>query len=467
MENVGDTEAAYSMVLMDRYAVIYPAPAVADSGKLEGRWSESGSAAASGLHGKAVVLDITGEQPRWLTGIEQGAEGVVRFRSDAGSRYLVVSPAEFLRPEVRRAPPSDLKSRHHRADYLLVGPAEFLPAAEPLLALRRSQGLEVKSVALEKVYSEFGFGETTPSAIREFLATAYHEWRPPSPRYVLLLGDATYDFKDHLGTGVKNQVPPLLVKTAYQWTVSDPAYAAVNGEDILPDLAIGRLPAEQVGEVRQLVAKIVADEMSGSLNESPAFLVADDPDDGGHFEADAEEIASGLLAGRRLDKIYLGRLGTEATRKAILEAFDGGASLVSYMGHGAIHLWATENILDTDAVDDLSPQPEQPLLLTMTCLNGYFHFPYFDSLSEKLLKAEGKGIIAAVTPSDLSDNRAAHQYHTALLGELYRGNHRRLGDAWMAAQAAYLETGIMPGLLRVYHLLGDPALTLRLHPSDH
>ena len=44
----------------------------------------------------------------------------------------------------------------------------------------------------------------------EFLAYAYHRWRRPSLRYVLLLGDASYDFKDLLGTGVKNHVPPLI-----------------------------------------------------------------------------------------------------------------------------------------------------------------------------------------------------------------------------------------------------------------
>ena len=40
----------------------------------------------------------------------------------------------------------------------------------------------------------------------------------------------------------------------------------------------------------------------------------------------------------------------------------------------------------------------------MNCLNGYFHFPYFNSLPEELLKAEGKGIIAAFSPTGLSLN---------------------------------------------------------------
>lgn len=44
---------------------------------------------------------------------------------------------------------------------------------------------------------------------------------------------------------------------------------------------------------------------------------------------------------------------------------------------------------------------------------------------------------------------------------LLSGKHERLGDAVMAASAAYAETGAFPELLRIYHMLGDPALKLR------
>ena len=44
----------------------------------------------------------------------------------------------------------------------------------------------------------------------------------------------------------------------------------------------------------------------------------------------------------------------------------------------------------------LQAQSRQPLLLTLNCLNGYFVAPNFDALSESLVKAEGRGAIAAV-----------------------------------------------------------------------
>jgi hypothetical protein len=106
-------------------------------------------------------------------------------------------------------------------------------------------------------------------------------------------------------------------------------------------------------------------------------------------------------------------------------------------------------------------QSQQPMLLTMNCLNGYFHFPYFNAMAEELLKADGKGVVAAFSPSGLSLNYAAHEFHKALLDEIVNGGHQRLGDAVLAAQARYADWGALPEMLAIYHLFGDPALVLR------
>jgi hypothetical protein len=447
------------MVMLNRFRVSYPRAPIAVDGRLDGWWSESGAVEVSRLNHPAAVIKMGESGPAWLSGLEPTAEGV-RFLAEAGTPYLVAGPQAFLPVEVRKPLKSRLKEKSHQADYLLIGPRAFVAAAGSLLELRSSQGLRVKGVALEEVYSEFGFGEESPKAIRDFLSYAYHQWSV-SPRYVLLLGDGTYDFKDYLGTGVVNQVPPLMVETTYLETASDPSYAAVNGEDILPDLAIGRLPASTVDELQKMVAKIISFETSGNLLGSRAVLVTDNPDEGGDFVSNAEELAATVLSAKELEKIYLSELGTTATRSSIQQAFNEGSSLMSYIGHGGIHLWADENILNIYHTPFLVSQTEQPLLLTINCLNGYFHFPYFNALAEELLKAEDKGAIAAFSPSGLSLNEPAHGLHKALLEEIVNGNHPRLGDAILAAQAAYAESGAFPELLSIFHLMGDPALTLR------
>jgi hypothetical protein len=427
---------------------------------LSGAWSESGTTEVSGLGAAAAVLETAEAGPIWLTGVET-VPGGVRFRVESGRSYTVVGPDAVLNvAEVRKPLETVLKSTRIGADYVAIGPREFVEAAGPLLDSRRDQGLLARGVALEEVYSEFGFGEETPKAIRDFLSYAYHSWKV-APRYVVLLGDATFDFKDRLGTGIVNQVPPWMVKTTYIETASDPAYAAVNGEDLLPDLAIGRLPAASLEELQTMIQKILMWESSGGVLDDKVVLVTDNPDAAGDFVADAEELAHTILSAKDLRKIYLSTLGAAATRGAVRDAFDEGSALMNYIGHGAIHVWAAENILNIMDVGNLAPQDGQPILLTMNCLNGYFHFPYFDALAESLLKAEGKGAIAAFSPSGLSLNDAAHVFHRAMLVEILEGGHNRLGDAVLAAQATYAESGALPEMLAIYHLFGDPAMKLR------
>jgi CSLREA domain-containing protein len=451
IENVGDTAAAYSMVFLDRFALTYARPVVADEAILEGRFRESGTVTIASE--RRVVQ--TSPEMTWLRGTDGGS-----FRVEAGRSYLAVTPDAILEGKLRRASASGLRSTGNRADYLLIGPGELLATAAPLLARRRSQGLISRAVAIEEIYDEFGHGEPGPEGVKAFLEYAYHHWTRPSVRYVVLLGDATYDTKDYLQTGVMDRVPAPMRKTSYLWTASDPSYSAVNGDDVLPDLALGRLPAASVAEARLLVTKVLAYEESGLTLSGPAVLVADDPDAAGDFEKDSEGIAS-LLTGREVRRIYLGERGADATRSAIRESFDSGASLLSYVGHGGIALWASENVLQSRDVDSLSPQAQQPIVMTMNCLNGYFHFPYFDALGEALLKAEGKGAIAAFSPSGLSLDAPAHVYQKGLVGELVSGRHRRLGDAVLAAQRTYAESGAFPELLTIYHLFGDPALQIR------
>jgi hypothetical protein len=339
-----------------------------------------------------------------------------------------------------------------------LGPRALLSAAEPLLEQRRAQGLRVKAVAVEDVYAQFGHGEANPLAVRSFLAQAYASWSRPALRYVLLIGDSSYDPKDYLGTGKPDLLPSPLVRTSFLWTSSDPGLAAVNGDDLVPDLAIGRLPAQNEDEVRRMVDKIVAFERGGHDLQGTAVLVADNPDTGGSFEDDAVAMARGPLAGREVERVFVRELGG-ATRSAIRSSLDAGPAVASYMGHGGTAVWASENVWNNMDVPSLQPQTRPPFLLTMNCLNGFFTFPSFDALGEAMVKAEGRGAIAAFSPSGMSVNEPARTYQEALLRELQ--GHDRLGDAVLAAQSSFLESGALAELLAIYHLFGDPALRIR------
>ena len=466
LTNVADTGVS-SLVFLDRFMLVHPQASLLAGGRFEGTWAEGGTAAVSGASGSLAVLDITPVAgpsaaetgPLWLAGYAVSG-GSLRFDALAGHRYLVVSQEALLTPRVAAPEPSSLRATTNQADYILVAPSAFLAAAEPLVERRQDQGLQARAVAFEEIASEFGHGQPSAEAIQSFLAYAFHSWARPSPRYVLLLGDSSYDPRNFMGTSQPSPLPALWTKTSYLWTVSDPLLAAVNGDDALPDFAIGRLPAATVEQAQALVQKLLAWEDSGQGLKGGAALVADNPDIAGDFEADASDIAQSFFQGRPLNVLKLSELGA-ATRPAILDALNAGLSHLDYVGHGGAAVWASENVWNSWDAASLLAQSQQPFLVTMNCLNGYFVAPAFDSLSESLLKAEGRGAIASFSPSGLSLDGPAHQYHRALMAALTSGQHQRLGDAILAAQKTYADSGLMPELLSVYQLLGDPATTIR------
>ena len=154
IEEVGDTEAAYSMVMLNRFEVSYPAQLIAEEGQLKGSFSESGTALVSGLDGNSFVFDTTGAQPQRLSGVNL-VEGGLSYQAESGHSYLALSSGLVKTPEVRPARSAGLKKAWSRAEYLVIAPREFLPAAEPLLAHRRNEGLIAGAIATEDIFDEF------------------------------------------------------------------------------------------------------------------------------------------------------------------------------------------------------------------------------------------------------------------------------------------------------------------------
>jgi hypothetical protein len=74
-----------------------------------------------------------------------------------------------------------------------------MEALEPLRQLRESQGLRVALIDIEDLYDEFSFGNKSPRAIKDFLASAKARWSR-APRFVLLVGDASFDPRNYLGS---------------------------------------------------------------------------------------------------------------------------------------------------------------------------------------------------------------------------------------------------------------------------
>ena len=143
---------------------------------------------SNGLAAKLVDGKVTGGGNSYQILFE---DDVVQY-----TNYFVIGNHAY-RPisTLTEVSPSTLRNPATQADYIVITHKTFLDSIKPLVDFRSSQGLTVKVVDIDEIYNEFGNGLFTPFAIQNFLRYAYHTWQSPAPTYVLLVGDAHYDYK--------------------------------------------------------------------------------------------------------------------------------------------------------------------------------------------------------------------------------------------------------------------------------
>ncbi|KPL04037.1 MAG: hypothetical protein AMJ90_02370, partial [candidate division Zixibacteria bacterium SM23_73_2] len=221
----------------------------------------------------------------------EGPTYTTKFQDEfeKGKRYLALTRGKIKSPvSIEKDQPSDLVSTSNQADYIIITHPDFFQAVKPLKELRESEGLKVKVVKVTDIYDEFNHGNFDPSALKDFLSHAYFNWQLPQPTYVLLIGDASYDFKGYLDQNI-NYVPThLFIASDGRFTEigSDSWFACVDGEDDLADLLIGRLSGQSVSDIENMVGKTIQYErmLPDQSWRKRILFVADNPDAGGDFE---------------------------------------------------------------------------------------------------------------------------------------------------------------------------------------
>ncbi len=391
-------------------------------------------------------------------------------------RYLALAATQTKTPvAVALDAPSSLRTPAAGADYLIITHADFLPAAQALAAHRANKGFRPAVIDVQNIYDEFNRGVLSPVAIRDFLAYAYGNWPDPAPAYVLLLGDGTYDFKDYLGYGSQTFIPPYLdaVDPFIGETASDNRYVTIVGNDPLPDMHIGRLPANTAGEAWTMVNKIIAYETNPAPGDwrFKTLFVADNPDTAGNFPFLSNEVADELVPTPpyQVNKIYYGINSTDilATRQAIRTAINDGALLVNYVGHSSITWWAAEILLGINDVPSLTNGDRLPVMLPMTCYDGYFHSPLISSLGETIVRANGRGAVASWSATGQGVATGHDQMHRGFFEAIFRSGVRQLGPATLAGKMQLYKNDLrFRDLIDTYGLLGDPGLELLLPDAD-
>jgi len=203
-------------------------------------------------------------------------------------------------------------------EMVIVFHKDFTEQAARLLEHRRSHsGLSVDTVRIDLLYNEFSSGKQDPVAIRDFAKMLYD--RSPDFQYLLLFGDASFDYRNIKGGENSNFVPVYETDDSEHPIDAFPAddfFALLDDDEGVNlrgalDIAVGRLTVKTAQEARQVVDKIINYETNpatfGDWRNRIAF-VADDEDGNLHI-GDTEEkvvdLAEKQYPNFNQEKIYL------------------------------------------------------------------------------------------------------------------------------------------------------------------
>jgi hypothetical protein len=465
LEAPGDTGVAAEVNYLDWIEIVYPRQLLAREDRLE-FVTAGGEVELAGFTGPVRVYDIS--DPRAANRIEDlstvNRNGSIseKLPTQSGRRYLAIGPKGYLNPtQIEPAVVSpDLGSMGIGADYIAIGPPDLLEPLRPLLDYRAAQGLQPLAVPLQAVYDQFGYGLPEPGAIQRFMQQA-QTWKR-APRYLLLVGDASYDPKGYISSAEANRLPAFLVETVYGGqTASDVGFVQIN-DDPWPDLAVGRVPARTPQQVEAFVEKTLQYERQPreDANNMQVLAVADGQDPS--FASYARLFLDSFHEGIRSQLISPSPGDSQASAQ-VIRSLSSGPLLAAYFGHGSLTMWGKDRLFTVEDVPKLENTGRFTVVLNLTCLTGFFTHPKTESLAEALLFQPGKGAVAVLAPSSLTLPGDQSFLTEPFVKELVNHPEYTLGELHLAARR--LIPADQPGqrdVMQTFMLFGDPALRLPL-----
>ncbi|HET9768573.1 MAG TPA: C25 family cysteine peptidase, partial [Thermoanaerobaculia bacterium] len=450
----GDLGFEYDYLAFDGFSVAYKRQTVAHGERFAGTLTTNGTRLDGFAPGSTVAIWklVSGGKGATDRGLQvPGADGAV-FVAAAAEVYAAAETA-LLTPGIVPGVPTAL--RDSKAQYVIVTHPALASSLGPLVALEQGRGFTTEVVTTDRIFAAYSDHASSAAALRSFLLATR---AGGNLRYVLLVGADTTDPYDHLGRGSISFVPTeyLPFVQYISFSPTDERLVDANGDGVA-DVPIGRLPVRTPSEVSAVVSKLLRWEQNLPTLSKQALLVSGASDSGTEL-ADLNETYRQALPSWSSSVAQVDLLGAPATRQAVLDRFNAGTALMSFVGHSSPGQWDFTPLLRWSDAAGLTNADQPSLVTQWGCWNSYYVEPGFESLSAHLLRAAG-GAAGAVGASTLLSQRAQERFGALFLAQVDRGG-QSVGQAMQAAKHELLATGGGLDVVLGTILLGDPAMSL-------
>jgi hypothetical protein len=160
----------------------------------------------NGANSQLRIWDITNPiQPKAQQFALHATQAVFGAETKTLKEFVVFTGNSFDAPiSIKHIPNQNLHA-FSTPELLIITPDIFVEQAHRLADFRQQQeGLRVEVATVSHIYNEFSSGKQDVTAIRDFIRYLY--LKSQSLQYVLLFGDASYDYKNRVSPN-SNYVP--------------------------------------------------------------------------------------------------------------------------------------------------------------------------------------------------------------------------------------------------------------------
>ncbi len=431
-----------------------------------------------GLASNSAVIYKSGKYPKRILGTVDGSGTYTVSFVDTvrnGDRYVIVSSAKIATPLIAyKSAFVDLRNSSRHADYLLITDSSFLSLAEQYTAfIQSTYGLMTAIINIKDIFDEFGYGYPVPEAEREFLK-ATTNWTSPMPLYVLLVGEANYDFKNYLGIAegsyVRNVVPVFGMPVSDQWIAK--LYDSLD----IPQMYLGRLPVASTDEFQRYFTRLqtYVTQTSDVWNKRYMFFAGGSTSsEYSTFHSVNQQVINEIIQPRPIGGIAIDFYKTSNpvssfgpyTTTQIANAIDSSALMITYIGHSGTETWDN----DINKVTDLANTVGRfPFISDFGCSTGKFAEPNISSFSEQFVVGSNSSAIGYIGNSSLGFESIATTLPEYFFEEVMAdsthtiGKDHLLGKILTLNQNGWNNSAMGRQLMLTNTLIGDPAVRLAI-----
>ena len=432
----------------------------------------------------------------------EGNASTFSFKQTLGEvrEYVAINPNNYFAPvkiaqsavqnqNLKGTIFKDASGNFQDVDYLIItAPFLIQPALRLATYHKNLQGLNVKVVTTDKIYEEFSSGRQEISAIRNFVRYVYNNASEESKRvkYVGIMGDASIDYKNRLANN-NNIVPTFqTVKgiSIAQSFMSDDFYGSMGecegtigseGGDIdFLDIAMGRIVVDNVSLANAMVDKIIryTSETSYGNWRNNFVLISDDADKRSDIDLQFNLDALGDQISVEKPFINVKKIHSDSyqqqasaggnrypeVNEAIKNAFDAGAIIIDYFGHGGEDGLSAEYIYTKQMAENFNNSKNLPCMIKVNCEFKKFKTPLRITAGELTYQNKNGGAISLVTTTRAIYVDTGVDFNVLLADELFGYGVDVPNTPAEGLRRAKAEIG--SDLRRVVFYIGDPAMQL-------